>query len=269
LTERRAIGVGTLLARAREEQGLALADIAQQLKFAPRQLEALEEERFEELPGLTFARGMVRNYARLLKLDAEPLLDEVSQRFDTPDANQLAQRFRQPVPFSDSGKRSTLAYLGVSIGILAVVGGIAFQWQQERAKLANEALVSASAPVPEAPRAPPLPPQQVAALNEPAPAPAIRQEIPAPNEVVTVKSASGGHRIVLRCDEEAWLEVTDGLGRQLLSSLNPAGTERTLRGTPPFSVVIGNAQHVRVTYNDRAIDLAPHIRVQVARLTLK
>jgi cytoskeleton protein RodZ len=268
LTERRAIGVGTLLARAREEQGLALADIAQQLKFAPRQLEALEEERFEELPGVTFARGMVRNYARLLKLDPEPLLYEVSHCFATPDANQLAQRFRQPVPFSDSGKRSTFAYLGVSIGILAVVGGIAFQWQQERSKLATEAVVSASAPVPETPRTPPLPPQQVAALNEPPPAPAVAPE-PKTAPVESVKAAAGVHRIVLRCEEEAWLEVTDGLGRQLVSSLNPPGTERVVRGTPPFSVVIGNAQHVRVIYNDHPIDLAPHTKVEVARLTLK
>src|SRR3954470_3181712 len=62
-------GIGAELARAREEQGLALADVAQQLKFAARQLEALEKERFDLLPGGTFARGMVRNYARLLKLD--------------------------------------------------------------------------------------------------------------------------------------------------------------------------------------------------------
>lgn len=266
----------------REERGLALADIAQQLKFAPRQLEALEQERFDELPGVTFARGMVRNYARLLQLDPEPLLEAVSQCFESPDANELAQRFRQPVPFTDSGKRSTIAYLGVSVGILAVVGGIAFQWQQERANVADRALATAgSAPGIEAPRTPPIPPQPVGALSEPAPAHAITEEPTplakesarvikaAPNDVVAVKPASGGYRIVLRCNEEAWLEVTDGLGRQLLSSLNPAGSERVVRGTPPFSVVIGNAQHVRITYNDRPIDLAPHTKVEVARLTLK
>ena len=53
-------GVGHELAAAREARGLALADVAQQLKFAPRQLEALEQEHFEALPGATFAREIGR-----------------------------------------------------------------------------------------------------------------------------------------------------------------------------------------------------------------
>jgi len=40
-------------------------------------------------------------------------------------------------------------------------------------------------------------------------------------------------------------------------------------GIAPFSVVIGNAQHVQLVYNDRPVDLTPHIRVEVARFTLE
>ena len=65
-------GIGAALRRARESQGLAVADVAQQLKFASRQIESLENERFDRLPGPTIARGMVRNYARLLGVDPEP-----------------------------------------------------------------------------------------------------------------------------------------------------------------------------------------------------
>ncbi|MGQ0548010.1 MAG: helix-turn-helix domain-containing protein, partial [Betaproteobacteria bacterium] len=86
MTEAAATGVGAELAQAREAQGLALADVAQQLKFAPRQLEALEQERFNALPGPTIARGMLRNYARLLKLDADALLVRLGDRLDAPDA---------------------------------------------------------------------------------------------------------------------------------------------------------------------------------------
>jgi len=42
-----------------------------------------------------------------------------------------------------------------------------------------------------------------------------------------------------------------------------------VRGTPPFSLVIGNASHVRLTYNGKPVDLAPHIKVDVARLTIE
>jgi cytoskeleton protein RodZ len=55
----------------------------------------------------------------------------------------------------------------------------------------------------------------------------------------------------------------------LISSLNPAGSERILRGRPPFEIVIGNASHVKLEYNNKPVDLRPHTRVEVARLTLK
>ncbi|HVR93563.1 MAG TPA: helix-turn-helix transcriptional regulator, partial [Casimicrobiaceae bacterium] len=67
-------GPGARLRAAREAAGLSLDQVAQQLKLAPRQVKALEEESFGELPGRTFSRGFVRNYARLLHLDAQDLL---------------------------------------------------------------------------------------------------------------------------------------------------------------------------------------------------
>ena len=59
------------LRAAREAAGLSLDEVAQQLKLAPRQVRALEEDDFGVLPGRTFVRGFVRNYARLLNLDAD------------------------------------------------------------------------------------------------------------------------------------------------------------------------------------------------------
>jgi cytoskeleton protein RodZ len=63
--------------------------------------------------------------------------------------------------------------------------------------------------------------------------------------------------------------VRDGTGRSLVSSLNPAGTERAVHGQPPFELVIGNAAHVRLTYDGKPVDLKPHIRGKVARFTLR
>src|SRR3989440_13050798 len=123
--------VGAELKNAREARGLSVSEVAQQLKFAPRQLEALEQERFDLLPGGTFARGMVRSYARLLKLPAEPLLKAIADRFQAPDANNLAARYSQPVPFSDSARRSTFVYLGVSLAVLGLGSIIAYQWYRE------------------------------------------------------------------------------------------------------------------------------------------
>ena len=67
-------GAGAQLRATREAFGLSLEEVAQQLKLAPRQVIALEDEDFAQLPGRTFVRGFVRNYARLLNLDGDQLL---------------------------------------------------------------------------------------------------------------------------------------------------------------------------------------------------
>ena len=79
----------------------------------------------------------------------------------------------------------------------------------------------------------------------------------------------GNHRIVLKFERPSWVEIRGRDGKTLLSQLNPAGSEQTVEGRPPFSLIIGNAQHVRLSYDDRQIDLAPHVKVEVARFTLE
>ena len=288
------LGVGRALAEARLAQGLALADVAQQLKFMPRQLDALENERFDSLPGPTIARGMVRSYARLLKLDPEPLLAAMAGHVESSDATpQLALRYSQPVPFSDSGRRSTVLYLALSACVLGLAAAAVYEWRHERDEpvfIAAARPPAGPAPAQTASTAPvPIPPPEPSpAPSEPEPAPKADAEAvepapkaeadaPAPPKVAAVAAsqaespakALGAHRIVFQFEEEAWIEVTDGSGRLLASSLNPAGSERVLHGKPPFSLVIGNASNVRLRYNDREIDLQPHVKVEVARFTLK
>ena len=59
---------GALLRAARESAGMTVDAVAQHLKLAPRQVKAIEDGDFKELPGRTFIRGFVRNYARLVQL---------------------------------------------------------------------------------------------------------------------------------------------------------------------------------------------------------
>ena len=58
--------------------------VAQQLKLAPRQVRALEEGDFGHLPGRTFVRGFIRNYARLVRLDPEQVLGALPAGAATP-----------------------------------------------------------------------------------------------------------------------------------------------------------------------------------------
>src|SRR5438067_3232593 len=156
---------GAELKSAREALGLTVSEVAHQLKLAPRQVEALEAGRFEALPGGTFVRGMLRNYARLLKVAPEPLLEHLAGRLDAPDANRLAARYNQPVPFSDSARRSTFVYLGLSLAVLTLGGGVAYQWYREH-KSPAELAAAATRPAarPAAPAAPKSEPKHLEPL---------------------------------------------------------------------------------------------------------
>lgn len=277
-------GVGEVLARARAALGLSISDVALQLKFAPRQIEALEQERFELLPPGTFARGMVRAYARLLKLDAEPLVQQIAGRVAAPDNAQAVAGARRPIPITDSARRSNLVYAALSLAVLGVIAAVLFEWQRERAQAGRLEFVAAAqapqdpaqAPQPSAlaPREPAQPQadQQVASLTTVAPpnTTALAEVSPPQAGVPEARRTADSKRSIrMKFERDSWVEIKDRGGKTLISQLNPAGSEQAVEGRPPFEVIIGNAQHVRLSYDDRPIDLAPHVKVEVARFTLE
>jgi cytoskeleton protein RodZ len=266
-------GVGEELARARTALGLSLGDVARQLKFATRQIEALEQGRYEELPTGTFARGMVRAYARLLKLDAEPLVGRIAARVAVPDNAAAVATARRPIPITDSYRRSNLIYAALSLAILGVIAGVVFEWQRERAGASRLTFVPAAQAPTDAAPAPAAEPQRTTVAS------AVTQQnmaLQAPAEPAAAAAAAAApppeadaHRIVLKFERESWVEIRGANGKTLFSKLNPGGSEQTVEGKPPFALIVGNAQYVRLTYDDRPIDLAPHVKVEVARFTLE
>jgi len=272
-------GPGSTLARLRTERKLSIADVAQRLKYGARQIEALEAEEFDRLPGATFVRGMVRGYAKLLETDPEPILGALEQRY-VPGEISLDLRAKR-VPFPQGGKRrGNRTYLFLSILVFIAVAGVLYEWRMGTlplAKLASTkpaeqqdakslpapasapALAPASAPAEaELPVSPPV-------VAPEKPAVAATRAAPPPN----APAAPGGEgRVRMEFAGESWVEIRDGEGKLLMSQLNPTGSRRVVAGKAPLLLVIGNAANVRLTYNDKPIDLKPYIQIEVARLTL-
>lgn len=67
--------LGHILREARETKGLTLAEVQEETRISPRYLEALEAGDYQRLPTPTHVRGFLRNYARFLGLDPDPLLE--------------------------------------------------------------------------------------------------------------------------------------------------------------------------------------------------
>ena len=264
-------GPGQMLAQLRVERKLSIADVAQRLKYGARQIEALEAEEFEKLPGATFVRGMVRGYAKLLETDPQPVLDALDQRY-IPAEIDLDLRDKG-IPFAHSGKGGTRAYLGLSVLVLIVLAGVLYEWRAGAFPWVR--IASDTPPPPQStaraaakPAAQP-PAQPVAQPSEtiaPAPVPSAATEAAAAPPQQPSRSEG---RIRLDFDSESWVEIKERDGRMLMSQLNSRGTRAVIIGRPPLSLVIGNAAAVRLSYNDKPVDLKPYIQVEVARLTLE
>ena len=75
---------GEHLKREREMRGVSLEEISVATRIAPRFLEALENEQWEQLPGGVFNRGFIRSVARYLGLDEDSLVAEYALRNQGP-----------------------------------------------------------------------------------------------------------------------------------------------------------------------------------------
>ncbi|ARP91186.1 transcriptional regulator [Bordetella genomosp. 9] len=83
--------VGGALRSLRISKGWSLEEVAGRIKFAPRQIAALEEERWEDLPTGISLRGLVRSYARLLGADAEAIVASLDPHLRGAQPARLAQ----------------------------------------------------------------------------------------------------------------------------------------------------------------------------------
>lgn len=259
------LGAGAALRGARERLAMSVGDAARHLRLSVRQVEALEAGDAARLPFEPFLSGFIRNYARLVQLDPEPLLAPLRESAPRQEEQGVRIPESKEIPFPSGRERpwgryaAWAALVGLALALLAYEGLQQYQPPTEAAPEAKPAPMAAPAPAP-APEAPVL---QVVPAPQAAPGGAGAASTAAP------PSSAGSNVIRLRFDGESWVEIRDRDGRTLFSQVSPGGAVHAVAGAAPLSVVIGNAANVRLTYGDKAVDLAPHTRSDVARLTLE
>jgi len=97
------VEIGSALREARERLGLELGDVERETRIRTRYLAALEQERFELLPGRAYAKGFLRVYAEFVGLDARLLVEAFDARVPEPESEPAApavarRRTRAPRP---------------------------------------------------------------------------------------------------------------------------------------------------------------------------
>ena len=268
---------GASLRAARQSQGYSLAEVAQVLKFGVRQLEALENDDYSTLQGATFLRGFVRSYARYLRLDEAPLLAALEPQAPLAVAEMhVADSMNAEMPTGVQDPSKRVYWLA---GFVLLLGGVAwFAWQgQDTSATLDKAAEPAAELAAPAPVAVPEATAEASVTVAPTPtiiAPAVSADTAAPAaampaaDVPPVAPNPNERLLQLSFGGVSWVEVRDASNRILYSGNSTPDSRQSVRGLPPFQLVIGNAQSVKLRYEDRSIDLQPYTRVDVARLTL-
>ena len=311
---------GAALRSAREAVGLSIDAVAQQLKLAPRQVQALEDDDFAALPGRTFVRGFLRNYARYVGLDPDDVVallpgadvaPSLSRPTITPSSRPMGH-----LPADAPPRRSWTGWVIalVLVGIVAAAGVYEFRRPQgdtrhmgvdktvtalPSAPAAGAAggsttsggTTSSTLPNPLSESTPSTTPPattsadgttaapaaantatSAATQSSATPAPAGSTAPTAPAAVAESRPAAaapGDAALVLTFKGPSWAQVKDRNGNVLLAQTFPGGTTQSVSGPTPLDIVIGNATQVTATFRGQNVDLSPHVRGTVARLSIK
>jgi cytoskeleton protein RodZ len=290
---------GALLRAARERQGLHVAALAATIKIPQRKLEALEADRFDELPDATFARALAMAVCRALKIDPAPVLAQLPQLGGKGLAavtGGLNAPFRdrpgraEPAGFSPLRHPLSWAALAVLVAAAAVfllpAGWWSALWPGTAPGAPPATIVTVPVPAAEpaasaAPAAAPastaasaisaqdMPAAAVASGTVSAPAVEVVHSVPGAQAAASEAADSAGGLAVLRATDATWVEVVDAGGQLLVQRLLQPGESLGLNGTLPFKLKIGNAAATQLQFRGQGVDLAPATRDNVARLELK
>ena len=237
------LGVGALLREARERSGLSLQEVSQSLKMQVRVLESLEHERWEQLSAPVFIRGQLRSYAKLLKVDIEPVLQQFQAQAPRP-AELVSHSHTPPYQrlLENVGRRSLYVVLTLCFFAIPV-------WLAPRPHV--ESRPQATAPLDVVPAGPAAvaPSDPIAASLAPLPRPAA----PA---------------LSLRFNGESWVQIVAADGSTIEQGLVKAGEQRSFATGQVARMVIGNVTEVEVQQSGSTVDMTPYQRANVARFTV-
>ena len=252
------ISGGTMLRRAREAQGLHIGALAVSLKVSVKKLEALEANQFDLLPGAVFIRALAASVCRTLKIDPEPVLQQMPH---TTAPLLKSSDGGINIPFRSGGVGSTSwsmelltrPFIWVILGLLvgaALLVVVPFPPRSdEGAALKAESTMS--------------PESAVAAQSIPVATPASAEQAAVPGSGATAGA------VVFKAHGASWVEVIDANRvvqvRRNLSDGEVVGVS----GAMPLSVVVGRADHTEVLIGDQPFDLSAVTKDRVARFEVK
>ncbi len=253
--------VGHMLRKARIARKMSIEDVSRQLRISALQIDAIEKEDFDRLPGRTFVRGFVRNYANLMHLDANAAVQMLpgSAGMVTHAAHVEHTPFKIKEMSLSSRERKgggNLLQVIILLAVLAAAGFFGYNqlpfWQ-----ITEESDSDDSAG------------EQVVQQGDGQTSIELKLVLPsllnpgggAVESVVTQNAMTNLNTIgtlAFNVKADTHIKVIDGNDDVIFDQNNARRTQPRVSGKRPLSVTIGKASAVELHYNDRAIDLSPY-----------
>jgi len=272
------VSFGERMKREREMRGVKLEEIAESTKIGKRNLVALEQEQFDQLPGGIFNKGFVRAYAKYLGLDEEQAVNDfmaASANYDQPVALQPPPTswVKPPVMLSDEALRRRNLLWVLLAAVLLVGGFIGWFYWKSHPRISEDAdqprPTQAMAENNSAIRSDPS--QKSTQTNSrPATGDSAGEQIrtsggsssaasnASPPSTSTAAAATkaapkkGIFTVKIQAKEDSWVNVTSD-GRQVMDIVIPAGQERTIHARQELVLKTGNAGGIEVAHNGAAL----------------
>jgi cytoskeleton protein RodZ len=236
-------GIGARLRAAREKRGLTPLQAAERLHLDVHVVQALEAEDFTALGADVYVRGHLRRYA-------EAVGESPAQLQQLYSANPHALRpDLTRIPRGEPEQRSSRLLLPALLLVVGFAVAGALWWLLTLPGEKARPLPADRPAAADAARAP-----EVAAPGvDAATPPAAGSAVPPTSSRAPVSTGGTPSRLDLAFSASSWVEISDVEGRRLLHGLIEAGSVRTLNGTAPLLVVLGNASAVRLRFNGEPV----------------
>ena len=277
-----AVQAGAMLRQMRQSANVDPMLLASALKVGLQKIQALEDGRLDDLPGLTFARGLAAAICRYFAADPGPVLALMPRVLPgLPDGIERPHEPFKPSTFhagSSDDLNAPRQRAGVPGWLLAVVAvlliGTLVVWLMPEQRLNaprlqaakdTEQTVAAAASEPVA--APASMPEPEAAPAEPA---AAEPAASAPPQAGQPGSDTPDQDVIaFNATGRVWVGVRDASGEPVLSRLLTKGDTVSVGGELPLSVTVGDKTAVTVTVRGQPFDLSQYARRgTVARFTV-
>lgn len=255
------MGIGQVLKERREEYEVSETQAATVLNMRLGQLRAIEEGRFQDLPGKVYTIGFIRSYAKFLNIDAEYAVQKFKEETGTISAKEEILTF--PVPATESRTPDT-RIIAVSIaGILALIlitslflGGSDDSAPLEipAAEIVADEVATDKVTVAETVSEAPVIVADTVTQAEPAPTETVIPEVSTQERALsnadtrpTIYGAANiDARVILRSLENSWIEIHDGNGATLLTRVLKPGDLYYLPNRDGITLTTGNAGGLEV-----------------------